>query len=165
MSCPALPVPRLALALLVPGIGAQDAYDALAPDHLAFPTDGPDRCSYLHVLTSSRGVRSGPAQDIGSVRHDGNGVLEVRREAPVPGRRGPPVVLHVYLGTPGIHHRLDREHQPLREPHPSGPGPVVRHLRVLVQAAPDAVADELAHEREARTLGDVLDGAGDVGDV
>src|SRR5262249_10329506 len=46
-----------------------------------------------------------------------------------------------------------------------GPRPVVRYLRVLVQAAADAVADELAHQREARSFGDVLDGPGDVGDV
>src|SRR5438128_1881260 len=38
-------------------------------------------------------------------------------------------------------------------------------LRALVQAAPDAVADDLAHQRVAGRLGRVLDGARDVAHV
>src|SRR4029450_10353039 len=61
------------------------------------------------------GPTSWPAQDIGAVGGDGNGVLEVRREPAAAGARRPAVVLHVDLGPPRVHHRLDGQDEPLRE--------------------------------------------------
>ena len=52
-------------------------------------------------------------------------------------------------GAAGGHHRLDREHHALLEPRALAGLAVVRHLRILVHAAPDAVADERAHDRKA----------------
>src|SRR5262249_20200026 len=108
--------------------------------------------------------RSRPAQDIRAAGSDGNGVLEVGRQPSVAGRRRPAILLHVHLRTSRVDHGLDRQHQALGEPDPAGPGPVIRHLGVLVELAADAVPDELTHQAEARALRDVLDGAGDVRD-
>ena len=53
-------------------------------------------------------------------------------------------------------------HMPGHQPLAPARRPVVRHLRVLVQAGPDAVADELAHHRVAVRLGVLLHGVADV---
>src|SRR5262249_27304775 len=155
----------LSLSLLVPRIRALHTDDAVTPDHLAFPADGLDRCSYLHVLTPLLPARLRPAQDIGAVGSDGNGVLEVGRQPSIAGGRRPAILLHVHFRTSRIDHGLDRQHQPLGEPDSARPGTVVRHLGGLVELAADPVPDELAYQAEARALRHVLDGAGDVPDV
>src|SRR5262245_61847917 len=154
----------LPLALLVPGVLALHPDHSLAPDDLALPADGLHGCSYLHAM-SPMPVRSGPAQAIWTVCRDGNGVLEVCGETAVTRGRRPAVVLQVDLGPTGVHHRLDRQDQPLGQTHTPGARAVVWHLWIFVQLAPDPVAHELAHQREAGPLGHVLDRARDVGDV
>src|SRR5262245_63254472 len=109
--------------------------------------------------------RSRPAQDIGAVGSDGNGVLEVGRQPSIAGGRRPAILLHVHFRTPRIDHGLDRQHQPLGEPDSARPGTVVRHLGVLVELAADPVPDELAYQAEAPALRHVLAGAGAGPDV
>ena len=68
-------------------------------------------------------------------------------------------------GPPSVHHRLDREHHALAQPDAAVGLAEVRHLRILVQPPADAVPDELAHHREARALGMLLDRGRDVADA
>src|SRR5262245_992007 len=100
---------------------------------------------------------SGKRQDIRSVGRYRNGLLEVSREPSVARRSRPAVLTDVHLGPALVHHGLDREDEPLLEADAPGPGAVVRHLRILVELAADAVPDELPHEGVACLLGHVLD--------
>src|SRR4030088_1697916 len=62
----------------------------------------------------------------------------------------------------GIDHRLDGEGHAGLERHAGGGLAVVEHLGLLVKLAPDAVAAELPHHREAVLLGVALDHRADV---
>ena len=66
---------------------------------------------------------------------------------------------------PGGDHRLDRERHPRRELRAAARLAVVRHLRLLVHRAPDAVADQRPDDGEPGRLGRPLDGRRDVADV
>ena len=65
-------------------------------------------------------------------------------------------------GLPARRHRLDREHHALFQQRPLAGRAEVRHLRLLVHLAADAVADERADDREPGALGDALDRVRDV---
>ena len=69
----------------------------------------------------------------------------------------PAVAADAHRRAAGGGHRLDRQHHPLLQQRPLARLAVVGDLRVLVHAAPDAVADERAHDREPGALGDLLD--------
>src|SRR6516165_3249314 len=64
-----------------------------------------------------------------------------------------------------MHHRLDRQHHSFLQPRIWHPTPkIVRHLWILVQAAPYAVPSKLLNHRKARAFRDSLHGAGDIAD-
>src|SRR6185503_7466321 len=68
-------------------------------------------------------------------------VLEMRGQRPILGDDGPAVRQQARLPAPDVDHRFDGHDQPRLE-HRAAPGlAVVRDLRVLVQVAPDPVAD------------------------
>src|SRR5579885_71218 len=99
------------------------------------------------------------------LRGDRDRVLEVSRERAVDGGDRPAVVMDVHVRAAGGDHRLDRERHPRHEAGPGVPHDEVRHLRVLVVVAADAVADEAPDDREARLLDRLLDRRRDVADV
>ena len=61
-----------------------------------------------------------------------------------------------------VDHRLDGERHPRAEPLARAALAVVLHLRRVVELAPDAVADEVAHDAAALALDVLLDGRADV---
>src|SRR5215813_3873314 len=117
-------------------------------------------------IASSLAIASGrPCEHVRPVLSDGDGVLEVRGEAPVRRHRRPAVLQHLHL--PGAHsdHRLDGQHHAgLQGRTPPGVAEV-RHLRLLVKGPADAVAHEGAHHPEAVTLAMHLHGVRDVADA
>ena len=89
---------------------------------------------------------------------DRHRVLEVGGQGAVLGRDRPFVVVEVHVRAPGGDHRLDRKgHAGLELRAPAGLAEV-RDLRLLVVGAADPVADQGAHDREAGTFHDQLDG-------
>ena len=82
--------------------------------------------------------------------------------AAVHGHRRPAVLEHPHLGaarrSPWARWPGTSRHQALAPAR----GSVVRDLRLLVKARPDAVAHELAHHRVAAALGQALHGVADV---
>src|SRR3954447_17098234 len=103
-------------------------------------------------------------EDAGPVRRDGHGVLEMGRQRGIGGRDRPLVVVDVDVRGAGGDHRLDRDRHALLQLRAAVGRDEIRHLRILVHRAPDAVADEAADDAEARALRDRLDGLGDVAD-
>ena len=98
-------------------------------------------------------VPSGPSVRIcGPSAVIGDGVLEVRGHRPVGGEDRPAVGVEADVVGAGGDHRLDREHHALLQLRAAAGRAVVRDLRVLVHAPPDAVADELADDAEALRL-------------
>src|SRR5882724_5860598 len=95
-------------------------------------------------------------EDLHPVRRDQHGVLELGRKGAVLGHRGPIVVQHFDFVAADVDHRLDREGHARLEAIAFAPVPVVLHLRLIVELAADAVADEIAHDRAALTLGELL---------
>ena len=133
-----------------PGRARSGRLDQPAPEHRRRPA------SCIHgALRHARppGVRVGLGQDPRTVLGDRHRQLEVRGQAAVRGHRRPAVVQHPHLGPAHVHHRLDGQAHARHQPLAPARRPVVRHLRVLVQAGADAVAHELAHHRVAVRLG------------
>ena len=101
-------------------------------------------------------TKAGGGGDPGRERHhfvaglgDEHRVLPLRRERAVARDDGPAVAGFADVALAGVDHRLDRErHAGLQLVERAGLA-VVQHLRVLVEALADAVAAELAHDREA----------------
>ncbi len=86
-------------------------------------------------------------------------------QAVVLGDDGPAVGQLADLAPAGVDHRLDGEDHAGRQPLERARPAVVQDLRLLVEAPADAVAAELAHDREAVLLGVALDGVADVAEV
>ena len=65
-----------------------------------------------------------------------------------------------------VDHRLDREHHPFLQARIRHPGPeVIRHLRILMQLAADAMTGKIRHHRKAGILGRALHRARDIADA
>jgi hypothetical protein len=78
-------------------------------------------------------------------------VFLVPGEIPAVRSDGPPIVgLHCPRG-PGNEHGLNGDHEALRQPISRKPILIVRHLRILVDTAADAVTTEFADHRESVT--------------
>src|SRR5262245_31032501 len=103
-------------------------------------------------------------EDLGSRPPHRDGVLEVRAPAPVPRHHRPAVALRVHLGATDVDHGLDGQHLPHGQFETPSRPPVIGDLRVLVQLAADAVADQVAHHAEARGLDVALHRMADVAD-
>src|SRR5262245_27123926 len=101
------------------------------------------------------GPSSGKRQNIWPIGGHRNGVLEVRRGAPVTGAGGPAVAAAVDLGPAGVDRGLDGGDEAFLHAHAPRPRAVVGDLRIFVELPPDAVTDELPHERVPGALGDV----------
>src|SRR6266542_1040283 len=101
-------------------------------------------------------------EDLGAVRGQGDGVLEVggegavrRHDRPAVGQRPRGPVAHVHHGLDGHHHApFERQALPRLA--------VVGDLGVLVQRPSDAMADVLPDHAEPGPFDDLLDGAADV---
>src|SRR5687768_8430364 len=118
-------------------------------------------------IASSLAIRASrrPAcQHVGAVLRHRDGVLEVRREAPVAGDGRPAVVQDPHLVGPHGHHGFDGEHHPGSELWPAAGVAEVRHLRLLVERPADPVADEGADDREAVRFHVPLDRVRNVGE-
>src|SRR3989304_9921357 len=112
--------------------------------------------SKSHILRQSQHFRFAIA--------NGKRVLEVGGQPPVQRPHRPVVRIALRPPVAGVDHRLDSDDHPLFE---DGPGlrvadNVVRHLRVLVHLAADAVTDVLADDGEALTFDVRLDGSADL---
>src|SRR4051812_9168160 len=101
-------------------------------------------------------------EDPRPLRRDGDGELEVGGERAVLGVDRPAVVAHADHVAAGGDHRLDGEDHAVLERDPLAGRAVVGDLRLLVHRAPDAVADQGPHDREAVGLHMLLDGVRDV---
>ena len=101
-------------------------------------------------------------EDARPVGGDGDGELEVGGQRAVLGVDRPAVVAHAHAVAPGVDHRLDGEDHALLEQGAAAGVAVVGDLRVLVHRAPDAVADERAHDAQAVALHARLHGVRDV---
>ena len=87
------------------------------------------------------------------------------RQFTISGNRRPAVVQNLQMRRALVHHRLDRQHHPFLQARIRHPGPeVIRHLRILVQAAADPVTREFRDHRKARALRGPLDGPRDIAD-
>ena len=94
---------------------------------------------------------------------DEEAVLELRRARAVARRRGPPVGPDAAeLPRALVDHRLDREREPGREHEIGRRVVVVQHRGRGVELLTDAVADERAHDAEARRFRVGLDRAADL---
>ena len=101
-------------------------------------------------------------QDPRPLGGDGDGELEVGGQRAVLGVDRPAVVAHAHAVAPGVDHGLDGEDHALLQQRPAAGIAVVGDLGVLVHRAPDAVADERAHDAEAVALDARLHGVRDV---
>src|SRR5262245_20894652 len=86
----------------------------------------------------------------------------MRRETAAARHRRPAVRQHLHCRLARVHHRLDGEHHPLRQPRPPAPRTVVRNLRLLVERGTNAMPDKLTHDREPVALDVLLDGSADI---
>src|SRR5215470_12422644 len=91
-------------------------------------------------IASSLAMSGRPREHVRPVLSDGDGVLEVRGEAPVRRHRRPAVLQHLHL--PGAHgdHGLDGQHHADLEGRAAPGVAKVRHLRLLVERPTNAVA-------------------------
>src|SRR5581483_5205741 len=107
------------------------------------------------AVAQGRGPRR---QDLVAVSGHQDRVLELGAQAAVRRTYGP-LVARVDLDLPaaGVHHRLDRERHSRAQALAAPAGPVVLHLRGVVELAPDAVTDEVAHHPATLTLDVLLD--------
>ena len=78
---------------------------------------------------------------------------------------GPLVAQRPGGGIPHRDHRLDRQGHALEQAWTAPRGPVVGHLRLLVEAGADAVPHQLAHHPESRALRHLLHRVADIPDV
>src|SRR5579875_575369 len=102
---------------------------------------------------AARGRRQMPRrQHARALRGDRDRELEVRGRRAVLRVDRPAVAARAHAGAPRGRHRLDRQHHALFQQRALARLAVVGHLRILVHAAPHAVADERAYDREARAL-------------
>src|SRR5262245_34893471 len=101
-------------------------------------------------------------QHVRPVLGDRDGVLEVRRPAPVLGDRRPVVGQDLHLPRAHRHHRLDGQHHAGLHDLAGARVAEVRHLRVFVKRPPDAVAHERPDHAESMALAVRLDGVADV---
>src|SRR5690349_18292475 len=109
--------------------------------------------------------RSEWGEGSGAVRRDGDGVLEVRRQAAVGRHHGPLVAQGAGGRIADGDHRLDGERHPLEQTRPPLGTSVVRHLRLLVEPGADPVAHQLAYHPEPGRLGYLLNRVPDVAHV
>src|SRR4051812_13798060 len=93
---------------------------------------------------------------------DGDRVLEMGGEATIFGYSRPPIVFDQHFRPPGVHHRLDGDHQARGEAAPLGGVAVVRNVRLFVHRPADAVPHELADHRVTVRLRMRLDRPADV---
>src|SRR5262245_50174424 len=77
----------------------------------------------------------------------------------------PPVGEAAYTGSSGVDHRLHSEDHPRLQLDAGPRATVVEHLWLLVKVPADAVATELADDREAVAFGKALDRRTDVAQV
>src|SRR5437588_5052500 len=110
------------------------------------------------------GTSAGNGKHLRAVVGDGDGVLEVGRQAPVGRLHGPAVVEEDGAGTPGVHHGLHGEDVAHSELDAPARGPVVGNLGLLMHGRPDPVADVLANDGVAGPLGHRLHSVADVGE-
>src|SRR5438270_7218125 len=110
------------------------------------------------------GTSAGNGKHLRALVGDGDGVLEVGRQAPVGRLHGPAVVEEDGAGTPGVHHGLHGEDVAHPELDPPTRRPVVGDLGLLVHRRADPVADVLANDGVAGPLGHRLHGVADVGE-
>ena len=101
-------------------------------------------------------------EDPGPLRGDGNRVLEVGRERPVPRVDGPVVGPHPHFVGARVHHRLDGEDHALRQLRAGAGLAHVGDLGVLVHLAADSVAHERSDHGEAVLLHPLLHRVRDV---
>src|SRR3989304_3073150 len=121
--------------------------------------------SSLVIRSSHRRPRLHARPDLWAVLRDGDGVLEGTRQAAVLGDRRPAVFEDADLPGSHGHHRLDGQHHAGLEPWAAPGLPEVRHLRILVELPPDAVAHEGPHHPEAVALAVALHGVRDVAEA
>mmetsp|Transcript_20980 Transcript_20980/g.80928 ORF Transcript_20980/g.80928 Transcript_20980/m.80928 type:complete len:420 (+) Transcript_20980:106-1365(+) len=93
---------------------------------------------------------------------DEDGVLPLGRQGTVLGDDGPAIAQLADLAPAGVDHGLDREHHAGHQFIQRAGAAVVQHLGLLVEDAADAVAAELAHDREAGVLSKRLYGMADI---
>ena len=110
------------------------------------------------------GIIRRQSQNLTTVVGDGDSMFKMCRKTSV-GRNDRPAVLeNARLLTRLCHrnHRLDGErHSWLQDKLRSGLA-VIRNLRILVNRAPDAMADPVADDAETRVLGDLLNRIADI---
>src|SRR6185312_1839834 len=91
-----------------------------------------------------------------------HGMLPLGRQRVVLGHDGPAVAHLTDVAPAQVDHRLDREGHAGFEFFERARLAVMQHLRFFMKYLADAVAAELAHDREAVALGKLLDGPADV---
>src|SRR5690606_34176952 len=142
-----------------------------AQEHVG-PTTSANECrhrtgtkidSVLLEGRSDRG-RSGGGEDEGAVVGDGDGVLGVGGVGAVGGAQRPAVGVDLVVAAAGGQHRLDGEGHAGAQRQPAAGTAPVGDGRVLVHAAADAVAAEVARHRVGAAVsgGDGVDGVADV---
>src|SRR5205823_1314338 len=104
--------------------------------------------------TIEKDISPGHRQHFRAVLGEGDGVLEVGREAPVGGDDRPAVVEQERSGGADVDHGLHREHVPHLELDALPRGSVVRDLGLLVHGRADPVADVLPDDRVPGGLSD-----------
>src|SRR5215813_1999324 len=116
-------------------------------------------------IASSLAMSGRPREHVRPVVSDGDGVLEVRGEAPVRRHRRPAVFQHLHLPGAQGDHGLDGQHHAGLEGRAAPGVAEVRHLRLFVERPTDAVAHERTHHPEAVALAVHLHGVRDVADA
>src|ERR1700753_3807365 len=89
-------------------------------------------------------------------------MLKMRAHAAVFGDRGPAVFEDLDAWLAGIDHRLDGENHAFTELHAAAAFAKVRHLRILMHACSDAVADKIANHGKTFRLDQLLHRRADV---